>query len=117
MDTLQAFTRGVASRGNSSKVFDWNKAATIIKKEQPISASAGLDMDWEWTGGEIWNGKIVPERETYTYLASTWATPKLEYDGIVIDCYIMEEDVPEEWSKNYAKIYWPQSARNIIEDK
>ena len=115
MDTMSAFARGQANRGKPLKVFDWNKAAEIIKDKNPSRASAGLSGDWEWTGGEIWNGDIIPKEDTYTYLASNWATPELEYGGVTVDCYIMEDSVPEAWG-DPAGAYWPQSAIDILKD-
>jgi len=82
MDTMSAFIRGKANRGKELKVFDWVKAARIIKERAAKNASAGLAGDWEWTGGEIFsNGAPVPQDDTYVYLASTWATTELVVDG------------------------------------
>ena len=109
MNSIMAFVMGEANRGKSLMVFDWNKAAKIIKERNATTASAGLFGDWEWTGGSILeNGK--PNKESYTYLASTWATPELKIDGETIDCFLMEKDVPEEWGDNFSAIKWPDSA-------
>lgn len=108
MDSLQAFAMGDANRGKPSKVFDWNKAARLIKESGVKTASAGLSLDWEWTGGTIFeDGK--PTNENYTYLASTWATPELDLDGEMVDCYVMQGDT--EWD---AGTKWPQSALDIL---
>ena len=119
MDTLTAFAMGEANRGKPHMVFDWNKAASRIVETGAQKASAGLHGDWEYTGGEILRGgKPVPADDTYVYLASTWATPELELDGDVEDCYIMESDVPKSWTEDgtdFAKIYWPKSALKILE--
>lgn len=113
MDLLQAFAMGEANRGKSLKVFDWNKAALLIKERGITEASAGLAGDWEWTGGEILvDGK--PTTDSYTYLASTWATPKLRTPDEDIDCFIMEEDVPEAWGDRFSDIKWPKSAIEIL---
>jgi len=118
MDTLSAFVRGAANRGRPMMIFDWNKAAKIIKARKPKTASAGLSGDWEWTGGEIYeaNRGPVPRNETYTYLASTWATPELKIDDDMIDCFIMEDKVPKEWSGT-SDVYWPQSALDILQSE
>lgn len=111
MDTMQAFMRGEASRGREPMVFDWDKAAELIRERQPEEARAGLAGDWEYTGGDIYrDGAPVPSEDTYTYLASTWATPELEIDDEVIDCYRMQSEVPD-WGSG---TYWPQSARAIL---
>lgn len=111
MDTLSAFTRAVASEGNRMKVFDWRKAAELIAERPNCEAEAGLGMDWENTGGCIWhNGKPMPRDGTYTYLASSWATPELDIDGWVTACWIYEDESPG-WN---ASTYWPQEALDII---
>jgi len=71
-------TRGM--NDNPHKAFDWDKAAEIIKeklKTNPnLTAEAGLEGDWDYTGGTIFkNGK--PTTEYYTYLESNWAMPTL----------------------------------------
>ena len=116
MDTLSAAAKALANQGKELKVFDWDKAAQIIKDRQPQKASAGLSGDWEWTGGDIYkNSSPIPEDDTYVYLASNWATPELEIDGELMDCYIMEGEAPKSWpSENYAKLYWPKSALEIL---
>jgi hypothetical protein len=111
MDTMTAWAFAQANRGNELMVFDWDKAASIIKTRNAKRAAAGLAGDWEYTGGEILNeGKPVAKEDTYTFLSSTWATPELEVDGDTIDCYKMQSEVPE-WND---KTYWPQSALDII---
>lgn len=115
MDTMSAFARGLAAQGNPRKVFDWNKAAQLIKERKPKVAEAGLQDDWEYTGGCIYR-EGAPDTGEYCYLASTWATPELSLDGDVVDCYIMEQDVPSEWGKDFADIRWPASALAILSD-
>lgn len=112
MDTLTAYANAVASRDRELKVFDWEKAALIIKERGASVARAGLAGDWEYTGGDILrNGQPVPREETYVFLASTWATPELEIDGDIIDCYRMQSTTPG-WD---AETYWPDEAVKIIE--
>lgn len=106
MDTLSAFAMGATSRGNKAKVFDWLKAVSIIKQNNAREASAGLIEDWGDTSGLIFSsGEVVPKNQTYTYLASTWATPTIIVDGIEFDCYCMEDEC--NWN---SKTYWPQEA-------
>lgn len=91
-------------------VFDWDKAARIIRERKPKIASAGLHDDWEWTGGTIFeNGKPVEE---YTFLASTWATPEIAIDGEIIDCFIMKHET--KWNEGTK---WPKSALDILNGK
>ena len=92
-------------------VFDWDKAARIIKKRKPKIASAGLRSDWEVTGGTICkNGK--PDLKSYTYLASAWAVPELDLDGEIIECYVMKNET--KWD---AKTKWPESSLKILNRK
>lgn len=113
MNSLQAFANGEAARaaGNEAKVFDWDEAARRIVKSGAKNASAGLGEDWEWTGGEILrDGKPVPKNETYTYLASIWATPEIELDGECSDCFRLVSET-DGWD---ADTYWPDSALAIL---
>ena len=111
MDFMQAFMMGEANRNKELMVFDWERAAQRIKETGAKEASAGLYSDWEYTGGAIWrDGKPVDSDDTYTYLASTWATPELKLDGQVEDCYKMQSEVPG-WD---AGTYWPEEALAIV---
>lgn len=104
---------GAASRNNPMRVFNWTKAAELIRDQQPYYAAAGLQGDWEWTGGMIWeNGQIMDEDDTYTYLSSTWAIPELDLDGDVVECWIWMSDSPG-W---IASTYWPPEARALLEE-
>lgn len=109
MNSIAAFAMGQANRGNELKVFDWDKAAKLIKESKTDYASAGLDEDWEWTGGVIYEDN-EPVMDAYTYLSSTWATPKLYINGDFIDCYKMAHEVPN-WN---AETKWPESALKIL---
>ena len=111
MDSMQAFMMEEANRNKELMVFDWERAAQRIKETGAKEASAGLYSDWEYTGGAIWrDGKPVDSDDTYTYLASTWATPELKLDGQVEDCYKMQSEVPG-WD---ARTYWPEEALAIV---
>ena len=113
MDTIMAYANGQANRGKHLMVFDWDMAARLIKERNAQDASAGLSGDWDWTGGCILaDGKPVPRDDTYTYLASTWATPELELDDEIIDCWRYQKDT-DKWD---AHTYWPESARKILSD-
>lgn len=109
MDTLIAFAMGEANRGKELMVFDWDKAAQLIKESGATHASAGLRDDWEWTGGTIFEGgEIVTD--DYTYLSSTWAVPELLIDGDFIPCYKMDSETPG-WG---CTTKWPHSAIKIL---
>ncbi len=109
MDTLSAAARGEANRGREPMVFDWDRAARRIRETGATEASAGLASDWEWTGGYILRDG-QPIHDDYTYLASTWATPELDLDGVTEDCYRMASETPG-WGPDTK---WPDSALTIL---
>ena len=94
---LDGFTQN--RKGDSFKIFDWDKAAEIINQyshHNDLVVEAGLWGDWDYTGGIIFeNGK--PTSDHYTYLASRWARPMIllqfgnDNDDIELDCYTTEE--------------------------
>lgn len=93
------------------RVFDWNKAAEIIRDKQPKSAEAGLTGDWDWTGGVIYrDGK--PVSDEYTFLGSTWAEPKLIVDEEDIPCWVYADEC--DFDENTK---WPESALNKLKGK
>lgn len=111
MDSMSAFAMGEANRGKPLMVFDWHKAARLIKERGARSASAGLSGDWEYTGDAILEDG-EPLESGYTYLSSTWAEPELVIDGgDPIPCYIMEDET--EWDHN---TFWPESALEILSE-
>ena len=103
-------------QGKSMMTFDWDKAAEIIKnrfkEHKDLVAEAGLEGDWDYTGGEIFNdGK--PTNENYTFLSSNWATPTLilSWDGIEqeeIQCFTNESERFQSNSK------WDNEALKIL---
>lgn len=101
-----------AAEGNGLMVFDWDKAAQLIKDTKSQEAAAGLQGDWGCTGGGILSGgKPVPKEDTYTYLASIWATPELQLgNGEKVPCFKMQPETPD-WG---ASTYWPESALKIL---
>ena len=108
---MAKFARATNSK---TKVFDWNKAANILKLRNIQNASAGLELDLEYTEGNILSdGK--PIKETTAYLLSVWATPLLIIDGEWIECWIYEDDAT--WEIEDANKNWPESALKIWEGK
>ena len=109
MDSMQAMMMGLLNKGKEQKVFDWDKAASIIKERQPEQAVAGLKEDMVYTAGVIWeHGHIVTD--SYTYLASTWSTPVLVIDDCdIIPCYLMKSE-----TTYTSGTVWPESALAII---
>lgn len=109
MDTMSAFAMGQANRHRELMVFNWDKAAEIIRERKPALARAGLCGDWGYTGGTIYEDGD-PVKDSDTFLASTWATPELEIDGETIDCYRMKSETPN-WDSDTK---WPESALAIL---
>lgn len=109
MDTLSAFAKGEANRNKDLKVFDWDKAAKIIKEGNHKNASAGLAEDLNYTCGDILINGEIPS-DGYTYLASTWATPVLIIDDDEFYCYKMQSET-DGWNSD---TFWPDSAREIM---
>lgn len=111
MNTICAIAMGMMNRGKEMMVFDWDKAAMLIREKRPKIARAGLRGDWEYTGGTIYKGG-KPIKNTYTCLASTWAVPELDMDGEIVECYRIQHEVPR-WD---AKTKWPYSALAILSE-
>ena len=109
MNTAIAFWRAQLST-SEIKVFDWDKAAHLIKDNNVKIAQAGLEDDWEWTGGTIFDGRPLSVEESYTYLASNHATPQIVIDDVEHDCWCYQSEHPE-WDSGTR---WPQSALDIL---
>ena len=114
MDTAQAILMGALNRHRERKVFDWCKAAKIIKSNNPDEVWAGLKGDFENTSGLIYSeGKIIDSYQIGMYLASTWATPVIQLlindEEYEFPCYIMESETT--WNEHTV---WPDEAKDII---
>lgn len=80
MDSFSAIAMGMVNKGNTSRVFDWDKALEILNERKIDNAYAGLRSDLEWTAGRIIvDGELYDE--DYMYLSSTWATPVIVLNG------------------------------------
>ena len=112
MDTMQLLAMGAINRGKEKRIFDWGKAARLIKERRPQIALAVLEGDWFWTEGTIYeNGAPVSPDDII--LATTWATPVLVLDDEQIECWRMESEAPT-WDSG---TYWPQEALDILNEK
>jgi len=108
--------KAATKAGNPHKAFDWDKAAQLIKDNleahPDLSAEAGLQGDWNYTGGVIFeDGK--PTNEHYTYLASNWAAPT------IILSWDNEEQIEEECSTLQNERFnsgtkWDKDSLNIL---
>ena len=111
---VDPFLTRLSQNNNPQKAFDWDKATELIKQNLKIHpdiiAEAGLQGDWDYTGGEIFReGK--PTNENYTYLSSNWAIPTLilSWDGEEqkeIECYKIDSrfDANSKWDNESLKI-------------
>jgi hypothetical protein len=112
VNTIEAAARCEAAMARKAPlmVFDWDKAARIIRDRGAKRAAAGLSCDWEWTGGDILvDGE--PTSESYTYLASLHAEPELEVDGgELVPCWRLQAD-SHGWDSGTK---WPESALAIL---
>lgn len=117
MDSVGAFFMGEAARRSGAKqmVFDWHKAARLIKESRAKQIAAGLRSDWEYTGAEICDekGPLLGEEYGRPFLASCWATPEIELDGVRSACFVYDgpESNPDGWDED---TYWPESALKIL---
>lgn len=113
MDTMQAAMMAEVHKDDRIRVFDWDKAAAILANGRVQDAEAGLENDLEWTGGKILrDGRPLTSREdTYTYLASNWATPLLIITGETsLPCWRYQDESPG-WE---AETLWPDSALAVL---
>ncbi len=108
MNTMLAYERNMVTPDGHGKVFDWVKAAQILKDKNPDEAYAGLLEDMEWTAGIIWS-EHRPYKKAYTYLSSRWATPVLVIDEDYIECW-----EPSDGSKWDSGTKWPDEALALI---
>jgi len=112
MDSMQAFMKGQIHKDDPHKVFDWNRAAAIIRDSKPNYAEAGLSSDLEYTADTIYDDGR-PNVDASPYLASCWATPVLILDdGEEIECYVYEFEC--DWDSSTV---WPESALAILKGK
>ena len=107
-----ALTKRDTANRDILNVFDWEKAAKLIRDRKPKLVEAGLEDDWDYTGGKIYeNGDIVPKDKTYTYLASVWCIPKIIIDDEELDCFVVLESENSKWNSG---TYWPEEALEIL---
>jgi len=99
------------------KHYDYKKAKETINSYlkdhrgygKLLSASLGMEEDWNWTGTTIWlNGKYIVKLTDKTKLSgidrSVWASPVLELefeDGFVfkIPCYKIQSNEQDNKTK------------------
>jgi hypothetical protein len=110
LNTPEAYIMGQINRDKPSRVFDWIKAAQLIKEHKPNMAIAGLREDNMAIAGGIIYRDGDPVKDDYTYLASNWAEPIVMLDNDeVYPCWRMLEDT--EWR---ADTKWPEEVLAIL---
>jgi len=110
MDTFRLMANAEASRGQEPKVFDWEKAARLIKNSKATNASAGLSGDWSPTCGVIFENGNPSDGKYAPYLSSTWANPQILIGDCYQDCYRMQSKTPG-WDSG---TFWPKEALAIL---
>lgn len=108
MNSVASFALGEATRNKEMRVFDWHKAARLIKESGTRHAEAGLREDYNYTSDDIYRDG-EPVLDTSAYLSSTWATPMLYLDEYESECYVMASQTT--WD---AATKWPPSALAIL---
>lgn len=53
---------------------DWEEARRICEENNGYIVDAGLEEDWRWTSGTIFDGEKYVENDD-VFVASTWKTP------------------------------------------
>lgn len=109
LNTVKAmFQFGHISKDKCDMVFDWEKAAQIIKDTRPYIAYAQLEEDWEKETRKIYQGGIPVYSET---VHSQKYRPMLVVNSEKpIPCFKMEYDTN-------GMEPWPTRALNILEGK
>lgn len=93
------------------KVFDWVKAARLIKERNPERVEAGLYEYWTLSGSIYDHGKV--QNGGFACFASNWATPVSDFcndDEDFIECWKYQHEVPD-WNEN---TIWPEEALAIL---
>ena len=82
------------------KYLNWAKAEKICLEHPEAHIKAGLLEDWDCTSGDIFRcGRWVKDD---VYTCSFWATPVLEVDGELVECWShrrSSKSVPKWWGR------------------
>lgn len=101
----------ILRKDDEVKVFDWVKAAQLIKDRNPEKVEAGLYEYWILSGYIYDHGKI--QDGGIACFASNWGTPVLHFgneEEDFIECWKYQHEVPE-WND---KTIWPEEALAIL---
>ena len=106
------------------KVFDWNKAAMILRHYRKnlgdefkhVCVDACLAEDYGNTEGAIISNGEIPKDDYKPYLASIWATPMFTVyidkndEGEEYECWKYSDQTPG-WD---AMTFWPEESIEIF---
>lgn len=109
MNVIEMSAKASAARaaGNPLKVFDWVRAAALLRDSGAANAQAGLEEDWGHTSDTIWRDGN-PAVDARAFLASLWATPLLRIGNARYECATVNPN----WD---ADTVWPPEALAILE--
>lgn len=109
LNTVRAmFFHGQINRHRCDLVFDWEKAARLIREKKPYIAHAGLEDSWEREYRKIYQGGLPVYSETFH---SPNKKPVLIMNSSEpIPCCKMEYDTN-------GMEPWPREALDILEGK
>lgn len=92
----------IGNSPSTMKYMDWNKAEQICKDHPNSVIYAGLQEDWGYTSGKIFDcGTFYNGGDLFDQ--SKWATPILDVDGEEIECWTKEPHyetgIPKWWGR------------------
>ena len=114
-DSIESIFEAVATaKKTNTKVFDWEKAAKIIRNLNPdVCVSAGIRGNDGTIDSIFENGK--PVTDGIAYLESWCGTPVLiivdDHYDVEIPCYIFKNECEYDWD---GQTLWPQMALDIL---
>lgn len=109
-------------------IFDWNKAATILKNTGVSEAYAKINTYKNPSTVLIYKDS-KPVFNDCSSLFSNWAVPCLVINTLICsddsesadivnleleECWLIKSDIPVDWGTQYRQICWPKSALNIL---
>lgn len=111
VDPFDIFVNGFRHEKNERRVFDWNKAARVLRDRDETTCKACIIEDYNETVGFILVDGRPAIDHPLPYLSSCWGTPCLVFEnGDSMPCWIPQSESPD-WT---GYTYWPESARNIL---
>lgn len=106
------FLAPIMPKKGAGKMLDFDKAIKLVKENEGKEIYIGLAEDWLYTSGKVKaNGRIGYDwdHEGPVCLASRWATPVIEIDDEVIECWKEDDGTvdsfnsEETWNRLYKK--------------